>query len=436
MQTMQNPLPPTVDQQPGRKPMKVTILSHSDRLGGAAVVTYRLMRALRKLGVEARMVVFTKHTYDDNVQRISSRFMRTQKFLWERLRIFLANGMNRDTLFQVSIANTGCSVSSHPWVREADVVMLSWVNQGLVSLHELDKLVALGKPLVWTMHDMWNLTGICHHSRGCERFMEECGNCPFLRSGSLRDLSHKVWERKKKIYSRNNITFVPVSSWLAKQCARSSLLKDAKVETIPNAFPAETYYTRPRATRPRLPIDYTRKLIMMGAARLDDPIKDLPTAVKAFNHIFLTRPDIANSSMAVFFGDLRNPAILDEMMFPYVHIGHVSDESVLRELYALSSVVLSTSLYETLPGTLIEGQAAGCLPVTTGQGGQADIIDHLINGYITPDHSPEEIAKGIIWALENVPDRAALHSNIESRFDAPVVAQRYVDLFHRVLAGG
>lgn len=415
--------------------MKVTILCHSDKLGGAAVVTYRLMRALRNMDIDARMIVFSKQTADSNVTKISSRFMRGMNFLGERARIFAANKFNRDTLFQVSIANTGFDISKHPWVREADVVMLSWINQGMLSLNDIRKIGRLGKPLVWTMHDMWNLTGICHHSRGCRRFVEECGCCPFLDSNNPYDLSHQTWKRKKRLYAEVPIAFVAVSSWLQEQCRESSLLKDARVVTIPNAFPAESFYTRPRSLRPRLPVDYTKNLILMGAARLDDPIKDFPTAIKAFNHIFMNHPEVANKCMAVFFGEIRDSSLLDKIHFPYVHLGRISDESILRELYSISSVVLSTSLYETLPGTLIEGQAAGCVPVTTGQGGQTDIIDHLVNGYIAEDNSPETIAKGILWALENTPDRNELHTNIESRFDAPVVAQKYADLFHRLLAG-
>lgn len=52
------------------KPLRVTFISHSDTLGGAAIVTYRLMRALRRQGVDAKMVVYTKLTDDPNVSVI------------------------------------------------------------------------------------------------------------------------------------------------------------------------------------------------------------------------------------------------------------------------------------------------------------------------------------------------------------------------------
>ncbi len=63
------------------RPLKVTLVSHSDLLGGAAVVTYRLMEALRRHGVDAQMVVYTKLSDDPYVHLIGSRWIRGVKFM-------------------------------------------------------------------------------------------------------------------------------------------------------------------------------------------------------------------------------------------------------------------------------------------------------------------------------------------------------------------
>ena len=175
------------------KPLKVAILSHSDNIGGAAVVTMRLHNALRREGVDSSMIVFTQINPEADVSPLSSRFSRGYHFMKERMRIFLANGMNRRNLFKVSIANTGPSLLSNPIIKNADVVVMSWVNQGMVSLKQVRKLLRSGKPVVWIMHDMWNMTGICHHALSCERYKDpqQCGCCPFLNSNSQNDLSQE-----------------------------------------------------------------------------------------------------------------------------------------------------------------------------------------------------------------------------------------------------
>lgn len=413
---------------------KVTLISHSDTLGGAAIVTYRLMQALRRKGLDARMVVFIKNSEDKDIVTACGRNMRTVRFLYERGCIFLNNGLSRQNLFKVSIANVGVDLCEHPWVRDSDVIVLSWVNMGMLSTEGIYNLSRLGKPIVWNMHDMWCLTGICHHAHECTRYRFRCGNCQFIHRGTRNeDLSRKVWEKKKELYDSTNIHFVAVSNWLADKCRESSLLKDKPVTVIPNAFPIESYFTSPTATVKSFNLDYSRNIILMGAARLDDPIKGFRYAIDAFNYIFDNYPDVANKCTVVLFGDIRNHALLKEIRLHYQHLGRVNEPDMIRQLYASSKVVVSTSLYETLPGTLIEGQAAGCVPVSFGRGGQNDIIEHKVNGYIAEYKSPESIAEGIVWAIENPVDRDLLHQGIKERFASDIIADRYISLFYSLL---
>lgn len=412
-------------------PLKVTLISHSDLLGGASIVTYRLLYALRDAGVDARMVVFNRYSNDDLVTEAAPRPSRGTAFFRERLKIFVRNGFSRENLFKVSTASDGLPVWKHPWVAEADVLLLGWINQGLLSFRGLRKLAALGKPIVWTMHDMWNLTGICHHAQECRGYFEQCGHCQFLTGRSARDLSRSIWKKKKKFYDSAGITFVAVSNWLARCAARSSLLADKDVRIIHNAFPVDSFFTRPTQIIDRL--GHAENIILMGAARLDDPIKGLPMAIEALNYLFDNRPDIASRSMLVFFGSVADKASLDGLRFPHQQLGRINDSNMLRQLYAHAKVVISTSLYETLPGTLIEGLAAGALPVSFGRGGQADIIEHKVNGYIAEYRDTHDFARGIVWALEQNPDRDALHEDVRRRFSSVTVAHRYLELFNSLL---
>ncbi len=54
--------------------MKVVLVNHSDSLGGASVVTYRLMEALIAQGVDARMLVVKKSTGSPYVAEAAGRF--------------------------------------------------------------------------------------------------------------------------------------------------------------------------------------------------------------------------------------------------------------------------------------------------------------------------------------------------------------------------
>ena len=257
---------------------------------------------------------------------------------------------------------------------------------------------------------------------------------PYLHDGRRdRDLSRTVWKRKSRLYASVPIHFVPVSNWLAGKCRESSLLQSADVTVIPNAFPTADFNVTPSRPGDKLPVTPGRNIILMGAARLDDPIKGLDYAIDALNIIARAHPEVAAECEAVFFGAIRNPQLLERLEFPYRHLGMITDSRLVSDLYAASRIILSTSLYETLPGTLIEGMAGGCIPVSFAQGGQADIFTHLDTGYMAQYKSPQSVAEGILWALKHDITRNRLHDEVVTRFSAEAVARRYIALFNRIL---
>ena len=103
--------------------------------------------------------------------------------MWERIVIWSANRFRRYHLFDVDIANTGTDITSLPEFRQADVIHLHWINQGMLSLNDIRKILTSGKPVVWTMHDMWPCTGICHYARECNNYQQECHDCPYIYKG-------------------------------------------------------------------------------------------------------------------------------------------------------------------------------------------------------------------------------------------------------------
>lgn len=419
--------------------LKVVIINKSDSTGGAAVVSFRLMNALRTAGVDARMLVAEKLTDSPFVEAAGKPWQLKCSFLAERLKIFLANGLNRKTLFKIDTGSDGVPLHKHPAVMEADVICLNWVNQGLLSLKEAERITALGKPVVWTMHDMWNMTGICHHAGYCQKFLGprgECGDCPLLEhKASKNDLSHKVWQHKRNLYDSVNINFVAVSTWLADTARKSSLMHDSDISVIPNAFDTTTI-SLPTKTAVSDNRDSAR--IIFGAARIDDPVKNHHTLVEATKILADKYPQEAKRLELVTFGSLKDPDALKGVAIRHTHLGRISPEEI-RDIYESGSVVVSTSEWETLPGTLIEGQAWGCVPVALDHGGQPDIIDHLSTGYLAPwsDNRKENalrIAEGILWGINNRNSVIQImqHSVIE-KFAENTVAEKYIRLFRKLL---
>lgn len=417
--------------------MRVVIINRSDARGGAAVVSRRLMHALRREGVDATMLVAEKLTNDVNVHVAGTSAAIRRAFLRERLGVFLCNGLNRRDLFKVDTGDAGLPLWLHPLVAEADAVCLGWVNQGFLSLEGVRRIAA-SKPVVWTMHDMWCATGICHHAETCDHYVNKCGVCPLLhRMKGGKDLSHRVWRHKNSLYEQSNITFVAVSRWLRDRCLNSSLLKNKRVEVIGNPFPIPEFRFEPRKEAGKI------KMLMV-AARLDDPIKGLDTLCMALEVLRRDNEELWSQLHLTLIGDIKDRTVLRSLKVSYDAVGSV-DGSVIESYYRSADLLLSPSKYETLPGTLVEAQAYGTLPVAFDSGGQRDIVEPGVTGVLAHRHedgqaSAIEFAKAIVAGvniLSRTPEyelARRMYESVAAKFSEDRVAGSYMRIMQRFLS--
>jgi glycosyltransferase involved in cell wall biosynthesis len=413
--------------------LKVLILSTSERKGGASVAANRLLSALRKDGIDASMLVRDKETENPNVVSIRTSWLNRKlnflRFAWERLVIFLCSRLKKENLFKVSIANTGSDISHHLLVKDADIIHLHWINQGFLSLKDIRKLTQSGKPVVWTMHDMWPCTGICHYAWGCEGFKSTCGHCPFLFSKKRKDLSYIIF-KKKQFLSQSNIHIVTVSSWLKNMATQSLITNGLNVSVIPNTIDVSVFFPlNKQDARNSYSFPQGKKIILMGAAKLDDPIKGFEYLKQALLLLKRKRDDL----FLVLFGEIKGgDSFLSDMPVEYRSIGLLSEASLIAQLYACSDVTVVPSFYETFGQTLIESMACGCPVVSFDNSGQTDIIDHKVNGYLAKYQDAEDLAAGIEWVLDNT---EKLHlsevciKKVQGNYTESIVARQYIDLY-------
>lgn len=416
--------------------MKVLMVNTSERTGGAAVACHRLLDALNKQGVEATMLVRDKQTRNPHVIALPKPFYMKLRFFWERFVIWTTNRFSRKNLFTVSIANTGADITRTEAFKEADIIHLHWINQGMLSLKGIRKILASGKPVVWTMHDMWPLTAICHHAQGCNRYQTACQACPYLRFPSKNDLSHRVFNQKKEVYAQGNLHMVAVSRWLTTLAKQSNLLDGKEVTTIHNALLLSDFQPIAKANarkRLQLPDKY---LIAFGAARIDDPIKGFDYLLEAIQTL-IRRGDFEQDELhLLLFGGIKNAKRLAEVPVSYTYFGHIEEKEQLSALYSAADVTVSASRYETFGQTLAEAQACGCPAVSFDNSGQTDIITHKVDGYLAKAYDTGDLANGLAWALREGKENLSptdLRQRVVQRFAGEVIANQYIQLYQQLI---
>ena len=416
--------------------MRVLLINTSERIGGAAVAASRLMEALNNHGVKAKLLVRDKQTERISVVALGHRRCMMWKFLWERIVIWRANRFKKNNLFAVDIANTGMDIASLPEFRQADVIHLHWVNQGMLSLKDIDKILASGKPVVWTMHDMWPCTGICHHARDCIRYREKCGDCPFIYGGgSRRDLSYRVFRKKQKLYEGRHIRFVTCSRWLEEQARQSALLHEQTVTCIPNPIDIRLFHPEDRKeARTRCCLPQTMKLMLFGSVKITDKRKGIDYLIESCRLLAENHPELKEELGVVVFGNCSQQ--LDNLLpFKVYPLDYVVDEHRLVDIYNAVDIFVTPSLEENLPNTVMEAMACGTPCVGFRVGGIPEMIDHLQNGYVAQYKSAEDFAAGI-YRMLTFPDYPLLAEQAVRKavthYSENIVAKQYIDLYRKI----
>lgn len=418
--------------------MKILLLNTSDTGGGAAVACSRLQEALTSQGAEVKMLVQQQMSHRAGVigllKGFWGRLQSNFNFLAERLPFLFFHEKDKSVRFAFSTAPTGSDISRHPLVQEADILHLHWTNRGFLSVSDLKKLMALGKPVVWTLHDMWAFTGGCHYAGDCEHYLQQCGNCPMLKNPTQDDISHRGWQQKKDLLEGiNNLQFVTCSNWLAQKAKSSSLLSAIPVETIPNPIDTSIYCPKdPLPIREKWGIASSAKVLLFGAANINDKRKGLTYLLDALHYY---HQHYQLELKVVIFG--KNTSF-DPSAIPFkVHsLPLMTSEKDLVELYNLADVFVQPSLEDNLPNMVMESMACGRPVLAFQTGGLPDLVTHQQNGYLAEYRSVADFAKGIDWLLQH-PAPLNLQQNAREKvlqsFHQEVVAKQYLQLYQSLL---
>lgn len=405
--------------------MNVLIINTSDIHGGAAIAAFRLMNALNANSVNAKMLVRDKLSDNENVMQIGSETQKKWNFYWERAQIFLNNKFSKENLFDISIANTGFSVTEHPEFKKADIIHLHWINQGMLSVNEIGKILASGKKIVWTMHDMWPFTGICHHAGTCSNFQTSCGNCFYLKNPSKNDFSHKLFNKKQAAYSKGQITFVACSEWLKKLAMKSPLTNRHKVVSIPNPIDTEKYQPKNKLlAKKEFDLPTERKIILFAAAKASDKRKGIDDLIEASRLL-------QDKKVTFLIAGTNAEAITEQLAVPFKNVGYIAPDK-MPEVYNAADVFVTPSLQENLPNTIMEAMACGTPCVGFHIGGIPEMIAHKTTGYVAEYKNAQDLADGIAWCLFEA-DEEMLSANarekVLSEYTNEKIATHYLSVY-------
>lgn len=396
--------------------MKVLLVNTSDSIGGAAIACRRLMDALTRNGVEVRMLNAPKR-----------RGLLCKAI--ERVMLLPFMGFSWKKSWTIDVNWLGTDITDTEEFRWADVVHLHWVNQGMLSIAQISRIAKSGKRMVWTMHDVWNATAVCHLTLDCTKFTDRCAGCHITKSR----LADHTWQRKRRLYESSDITFTTCSEWLRGQALQSGLMRDQRVVAIPNPIDTSIFHPSDR-TEARKALFNTQhptpntQLILFVAQRLDNPFKGATYLIEAVKQAATKNPDIGVMIMGSNGSELA--ALLPGIKT--YDLGYQSDPHRIARIYAAADVFVLPSLSENLPNTIMEAMACGVPSVGFRVGGIPEMIDHRKNGYVAEYRNADDLCNGILYCL-NPDNQQHLRDNclckVEQTYSQTAVANRFMDIY-------
>lgn len=420
-----------------KNPLNVVLLSYHNQNGGAGIACGRLAEALRKEGHRVTYLVQEKSGTDSSILVNPSRFAKSIawiRFILERL-YFLMYEKDKSIRFLFNPGVFGQDLSKHPEIIQADIIHIHWVNFGFLGIQNIGQLAKLGKPVIWTLHDMWAFTGGCHHSGDCHGFQSTCGHCKFLKNPASNDLSHTLWAQKIHYWKQNNLKIITCSDWLKTKATSSSILKTHEIIHIPNAIDIDLFSPRDKSeARIRLGLNPEKNYLLFVAMRVNAPAKGFMYLKEALEIWIQNNPEKTQDTNLLLVGEVINPTLFESLAIPMVSLGKIKGTENMVDVYSAADIFVTPSMEENLPNTIMEAMACGTPCVGFAVGGIPEMIEHRQNGYVVNAFEPIDLAQGITWTFENKKVAGELsRKKVGESYSEQIIAQQHVDFYLKSL---
>jgi len=316
-----------------------------------------------------------------------------------------------------------------PWFRDADVVQLHNAHGGYFTLTALPVLSRV-RPIVWTLHDQWPMTGHIIYSRDCERWRTGCGACPYLSEYAPLplDTTAALWRFKRAVYWASRLELVSPSRWLAGLAGASPLLRRFRIHHIPYGVDLDTFSPGAQTeARSRLELPLDRRIVLF--------VSELAEERKGFHLLAGALETIAPSPLLLLMTSGARDVGLEARAVPAS-----DDERRVADAYKAADLVVVPSLADNFPNVVLEAMACGTPCVAFDTGGIGEAVRAGRTGFLV---APTDV-RGLTNVVKAVLEDAALRRRLghearrvaSAEYGLALQSERYLALYQAVRRSG
>lgn len=311
-----------------------------------------------------------------------------------------------------------------------DILHFHVVNQCHINFPMLIRYVNKRHiPVVWTFHDCRAFTGGCPYfdEIKCERWKDECRNCPDMGGLYVKNFANTEWQRKFREEWFNKIWdlhIVTPSQWLA-DFVKQSFFKTKNVQVIYNGIDIDAFSSPSDFdVYGCYGIDKTKKIVL-GCAINWEPRKGLIYFEKLAKRV-------SSNYQIVLVGSVPQNLKNELERLGIICTGRTKTFAEMVAWYQAASVFVNPTLADNFPTVNIEALASGTPVVTFKTGGSPEAVDE--NTGIVVEQCDIEgllisidviISNPIKYSREKCLKRSHLFSKLQYK--------KYLELYHSVI---
>ncbi len=409
--------------------LKISYVNNHYQLGGAETVVRQLHEGALAAGHDSRLHVTEGKTWP---------LAPGLRPLYPRLLARLEHSRAHDLVQRLTPRWTWTDRAFRQLASgDADLVHVHSFH-GLYASLESFAVVARAKPLLWTFHRFWGITGGCDHPFGCERYQTGCGDCPQVGRFAVGpvDRTASEWNEKRTHLAPLPLHIISPSRHLAQRVKSSVLGRDWTVHIIPNGVdPASFTGARKRspALRQELGLHPEKTVVLVACRDFKDPIKGFPTIERALASCVWPGLQVVLAGENAAWARARLPSEL-----AVVNHGYVRERDRMATLCEAADFFLFASDGENFPCIVIEAMAAECVVVSSPVDGVMEQVEDGVTGLIAPDASAESLGRLLASALSLSQERqqalgAAARRRVETEFSEDRMIEAHLKLYARLI---
>jgi glycosyltransferase involved in cell wall biosynthesis len=402
--------------------LKILHVNTFDKGGGAEDFAFDFVQ---ESGFDCSLCVKTRYSTSEKVFELQPSILDWFFSFLDKILFKLSIQKTFRQLFSLTeIANfTYQKLKKHAAYAEADIIHLHNIHGGFFDIAAFSK-IAREKKIVWTLHDMWALTGGEAYTFGNENFKKGIGYTPFgdhypLKSPAL-DLRQYYLNKKKKTYTKiaRNAFLIPDAIWLQRQFEESYVFNPViHVRTIYCGIDTKKYFNKNNRhwSVPRVLIINSK-----SAFKGSEIFKEVFSVVVSTYELHVIGGEI----------DFKTSASLVKQY------DYFNDRESLGELFNNVDILIFPTKADICPLTILMAMSCGVCVISTYVGGIPELLDSGC-GKLFDRSNSSELLNVLNESLHNLEGTRKMGINASEKaknnYDSRLMYENYRKVYSDIL---